>query len=38
MAPSDHLEQAAFLRLTGLTANELANTVMVVRLEFDGAP
>jgi alpha-L-fucosidase len=38
MAPSDHLEQAAFLRLTGLPANELANTVMVVRLEFDGAP
>jgi hypothetical protein len=38
MAPSDHVEQAAHLRLTGLPANELCNTVMVVKLEFDGAP
>ena len=38
MAPSDHLEQVAYLRLTNLPANELANTVMVVKLEFDGDP
>jgi len=38
MAPSDHLEQAAYLRLTGLPANELSNSVMVVELEFDGDP
>jgi len=38
MAPSDHAEQAAYLRLTGLPANEFANGVMVVRLDFDGDP
>ena len=38
MAPSDHLAQAAYLRLTNLPANELSNTVMVVKLEFDGDP
>jgi alpha-L-fucosidase len=38
MAPSDHLEQAAYLRVTSLPANELSNTAMVVRLEFDGDP
>jgi alpha-L-fucosidase len=36
MAPSDHLTQAAYLRLVNLPVNELANTVPVVRLEFDG--
>ena len=38
MAPSDHAEQAAYLRLVNLPANELANTVMVVKLEFDRDP
>jgi alpha-L-fucosidase len=38
MAPSDHLAQAAYLRLTNLPANELSNTAMVVKLEFDGDP
>ena len=38
MAPSDHLEQAAYLRLTGLPANDLPNSVIVVKLEFDGDP
>jgi alpha-L-fucosidase len=38
MAPSDHAEQAAYLRLTNLPANEFANSVMVVKLEFDGNP
>ena len=38
MAPSDHATQAAYLRLTGLPVNELANTVLVVKLEFDGDP
>jgi hypothetical protein len=38
MAPSDHAEQAAYLRLTNLPANDFANSVMVVKLEFDGDP
>ena len=38
MAPSDHAEQAAYLRLVGLPANEMSNTVMVIRLEFEGEP
>ena len=38
MAPSDHMTQAAYLRLTNLPADELSNTVMVVKLEFDGDP
>jgi alpha-L-fucosidase len=38
MAPSDHVAQAAYLRLTGLPANELSSSVMVVKLEFDGDP
>ncbi len=35
MAPSDHATQEAFLRLRGLPANEMSNTVLVVKLEFD---
>ncbi|MCX7824087.1 MAG: alpha-L-fucosidase [Verrucomicrobiae bacterium] len=35
MVPSDHVEQKAYLRLRRLPANEMANTVLVVRLEFD---
>ena len=38
MAPSDHVEQAAYLRIVGLPANEMANTVMVIKLEFEGEP
>jgi alpha-L-fucosidase len=38
MAPSDHVEQKGYLRLTGLPVNEMANTVLVVKLEFDQLP
>jgi alpha-L-fucosidase len=38
MLPSDHAGQKAFLRLRGLPVNELANTVPVVRVEFDELP
>jgi alpha-L-fucosidase len=34
LAPSDHLEQKPYLRLRNLPANEMANSVMVVKLEF----
>lgn len=35
MAPSDHLEQKSYLRLRHLPVNEMSNTVLVVRLDFD---
>jgi alpha-L-fucosidase len=35
MVPSDHLEQKAYLRIHNLPVNEMANTAMVVKLEFD---
>ena len=35
MNPSDHREQRAFLNLINLPVEELSNTVMVVKLEFD---
>jgi alpha-L-fucosidase len=35
MVPSDHVEHRAYLRLRGLPVNELSNTVLVVKLEFD---
>lgn len=38
MTPWDHLEQRGFLRLTGLPVNEMANTVLVVKLEFHHLP
>jgi alpha-L-fucosidase len=38
MVPSDHVEQKAYLRLRGLPVNEMANTVLVVRLDFDRLP
>ena len=38
MVPSDHADPKAWLRLHGLPANELANTVMVAKLEFDRDP
>ena len=38
MAPSDHVEHKSYLRLSNLPVNELANTVPVVKLEFDEEP
>jgi alpha-L-fucosidase len=38
LAPSDHLDQKAYLRLRKLPVNEMANTVLVVKLEFDQLP
>jgi alpha-L-fucosidase len=38
MAPSDHAEQKGYLRLRNLPVNELCNSVMVVKLEFDRDP
>ena len=35
LTPADHKEQKAYLRLMHLPANEMANTVLVVKLEFD---
>ena len=35
MAPSEHATQEAFLRLRGLPVNDLANSVLVVKLDFD---
>ena len=38
MLPSNHVEQRGYLRLLQLPVNEIANTVMVVKLEFDHLP
>lgn len=38
MVPSDHTEQKAYLRLRKLPVNEMANTVLVAKLEFDKLP
>ncbi len=35
LTPADHKEQRPCLRLLGLPTNEMANTVLVVKLEFD---
>lgn len=35
LAPSDHVEQRGFLRLTNLPADALSGTVPVIKLEFD---
>jgi len=35
LVPSEHVEQGRYLRLRKLPVNELANTVLVVKLEFD---
>jgi alpha-L-fucosidase len=35
LAPSDHAERKAYLRLQKLPVNEMVNTVLVVKLEFD---
>jgi alpha-L-fucosidase len=34
LSPSDHLEQKKYLRLMNLPANEMANTVLVAKLDF----
>jgi alpha-L-fucosidase len=34
LCPSDHLEQKPYLRLRNLPVNKMANTVMVIKLEF----
>lgn len=38
MVPSDHVEGKGYLRLRNLPVNEMANTVLVVKLEFDHLP
>ena len=38
MVPSDHVEGKGYLRLRNLPVNEMANTVLVVKLEFDNLP
>jgi len=35
MVPSDHTEQKKYLRLRKLPVNEMSNTVLIVKLEFD---
>ncbi len=35
LCPSDHATQQPYLRLRNLPVNEMANTVLVVKLEFD---
>jgi len=35
LTPADHREQKAYLRLRHLPVNQMANTVLVVKLEFD---
>jgi len=38
LVPRDHVEQKSCLRLRGFPVNELANTVLVAKLEFDRLP
>ena len=38
LVPSEHTGQRPYLRLQGLPVNELNNTVLVVKLEFDALP
>ncbi len=38
LVPTNHIEHKPYLRLQNLPVNELTNTVMVVKLEFDRAP
>ena len=37
LCPSDHASQQPYLRLRNLPVNEMANTVLVAKLEFDRA-
>ena len=38
LVPSEHVEHKPYLRLAKLPVNELANEVLVVKLEFDALP
>lgn len=38
LVPSEHVDHKPYLRLRKLPVNELANTVLVVKLEFDTLP
>jgi alpha-L-fucosidase len=38
MIPSDHIEHKPYLRIRNLPVDELADTVLVVKLEFDRLP
>ena len=38
LVPTNHIEHKPYLRLQNLPVNELTNTVMVVKLEFDKGP
>jgi alpha-L-fucosidase len=38
MAPSDHIEHKPYLRIRNLPVDEMADTVLVVKLEFDRLP
>ena len=35
LCPSDHVSQQPYLRLRNLPANELSNTILIAKLEFD---
>ena len=35
MVPSDHIEHKPYLRIRNLPVDEMADTVLVVKLEFD---
>jgi alpha-L-fucosidase len=37
-APQDYRDQKAYLRLINLPTNEMSNTVLVIRMEFDRSP
>jgi alpha-L-fucosidase len=37
LSPSDHIEQKKYLRLRNLPVNEMANSVMIIKLEFKNA-
>jgi alpha-L-fucosidase len=37
LSPSDHIEQKKYLRLRNLPANELSNSIMVVKLVFNNS-
>jgi alpha-L-fucosidase len=38
LVPTNHVEHKPYLRLQNLPVNEMINTVLVVKLEFDEAP
>ncbi|MBK7628344.1 MAG: alpha-L-fucosidase [Bacteroidales bacterium] len=37
LSPGDHIEQKKYLRLRNLPVNEMANSVMIIKLEFKNA-